>query len=95
VQRFVDGFNRGARSRPSLLEAQTYDAARLLGTVLEGNGGKRPASRAEVRASLDAVEGFAGVTGSISFDAEGDSVTPLHFFRIEREKVDTFEVKEH
>jgi branched-chain amino acid transport system substrate-binding protein len=95
VQRFVDGFNRGARSRPSLLEAQTYDAARLLGTVLEGNGGKRPTSRAEVRSSLDAIEGFVGVTGTIGFDAEGDSVTPLHFFRIEREKVDAFDVKEH
>jgi branched-chain amino acid transport system substrate-binding protein len=94
VQRFVDGFNRGARSRPSLLEAQTYDAARLLGTVLEGSGGKRPASRAEVRAALDAVEGFVGVTGTIGFDAQGDSVTPLHFFRIEREKVDAFDVKE-
>ena len=95
VQRFVDGFNRGARSRPSLLEAQTYDAARIIGALLEGNTvtspGKKPATRAEMKTALDAVEGFVGVTGTIGFDAEGDSVTPLRFFRIEREKVDRFD----
>ena len=96
VQRFVDGFNRGARSRPSLLEAQTYDAARIIGALLEGNTvtspDKKPTTRAEMRAALDAVEGFVGVTGTIGFDAEGDSVTPVRFFRIEREKVERFEV---
>ena len=95
VQRFVDGFNRSARSRPSLLEAQTYDALRLVGALLEGNTvtspGRKPATRADMKAALDAVEDFVGVTGTIGFDTEGDSVTPLRFFRIDREKVERFD----
>ena len=91
VQRFVEGFNRSARSKPSLLEAQTYDGARLIGTLLET---RKPTTRAEMRTALDDVEGFVGVTGTIGFDAEGDSVTPVRFFRIEREKIERFEVKD-
>lgn len=97
VQRFVDGFNRGARSRPTLVEAQTYDAARVLGAILDGSTSttpaKKPTSRAEMKAALDALEGFSGVTGTIGFDDEGDSTTPLRYFKIEREKVERFDVK--
>jgi branched-chain amino acid transport system substrate-binding protein len=98
VQGFLDGFQRGTRSRPTLIEAQTYDAARLLGSLLEGQlaatGNQRPTTRAAVRDGLDAVDGFVGVTGTIGFDAEGDSVTPLRFFKLEREKIERFELKD-
>jgi branched-chain amino acid transport system substrate-binding protein len=98
VQGFLEGFQRGTRSRPTLIEAQTYDAARLLGSLLEGQlaatGNQRPKTRAAVRDGLDAVDGFVGVTGTIGFDAEGDSVTPLHFFKLEREKIERFDLKD-
>lgn len=92
VQNFLEGFQRGARSRPTLIEAQAYDAARLLGALLEGQlpatGNQKPTTRAAVKKGLDAVEGFTGVTGRISFNSEGDSEAPLSFFKIEREKVE-------
>ncbi len=96
VQNFVEGFGRGARSRPTLIEAQVYDAARLMGALLEGQatGGDKPKTRASLRDALSSVKGFAGVTGTISFDAEGDSVVPLNFFKIEREKVENVPVAE-
>jgi ABC-type branched-subunit amino acid transport system substrate-binding protein len=98
VQNFLEGFQRGARSRPTLIEAQAYDAARLLGALLLGQlpltGGQKPTTRAAIRDGLDAVDGYVGVTGRIGFDAEGDSVVPLHFFKLEREKVERFDVKD-
>ena len=98
VQRFIEGFGRGMHSRPSLIEAQTYDAARLLGAVLEGQlpgqAGQKPATRGSVKRALDDVEGFVGVTGTISFDEQGDSVVPLSFFRLEREKVERVDVSD-
>jgi hypothetical protein len=98
VQRFIEGFGRGMHSRPSLIDAQTYDAARLLGAVLEGQlpgqAGQKPATRGSVKRALDDVEGFVGVTGTISFDEQGDSVVPLLFFRLEREKVERVDVGE-
>ena len=96
VQRFIEGFGKGMRSRPSLIDAQTYDAARLLGAILEGQlpqqAGQKPTTRGSVKRALDDVEGFVGVTGPISFDAEGDSVVPLIFFKLEREKVERVDV---
>jgi len=98
VQNFLEGFQRGARSRPTLIEAQTYDAARLLGALLEGQlaatGNQRPVTRAAMQQGLDIVDGFVGVTGKIGFDADGDSVVPLSFFKLEREKVERFDVKD-
>ena len=92
VQKFVEGFQKATRSRPALVEAQTYDGARLLGAVLEGQGPagmvEKPTTRAAVRNALNDVNGFAGVTGTIGFDDEGDSKTPVHFFLIDREKVE-------
>jgi branched-chain amino acid transport system substrate-binding protein len=98
VQNFLEGFQRGARSRPTLIEAQTYDAARLLGALLEGQlaatGNQRAVTRAAMQQGLDNVDGFVGVTGKIGFDAEGDSLVPLSFFKLEREKVERFDVKD-
>jgi ABC-type branched-subunit amino acid transport system substrate-binding protein len=101
VQNFVEGFGRGARSRPTLIEAQVYDAARLIGSVLEGQNpatpgtpGAKPKTRAAVKDAIANVKNFAGVTGPISFDAQGDSVVPLNFFKIEREKVENVPVAE-
>ena len=95
VQKFVEGFQKATRSRPALVEAQSYDGARLLGALLEGQGPagavEKPQTRAALQKALNDVNGYVGVTGTISFDDEGDSKTPLHFFQIEREKVERVE----
>lgn len=98
VQKFVEGFAKATRSRPALVEAQAYDGARLIGALLEGQGPAgpvdKPKTRAALRQALIDVNGFVGVTGTISFDKEGDSKTPLRFFEIDREKVDRVDVNE-
>lgn len=98
VQKFVEGFAKATRSRPALVEAQAYDGARLIGALLEGQGPAgampKPTTRAQLRQALIDVNGFVGVTGTISFDKEGDSKTPLRFFEIDREKVEHADVAE-
>jgi ABC-type branched-subunit amino acid transport system substrate-binding protein len=98
VQGFVGGFQQATRSRPALVEAQVYDGARLLGALLKGEptnardaAPEKPTTRAALRKALADVNGFVGVTGSIRFDDQGDSRTPLLFFQIEREKVERVE----
>jgi ABC-type branched-subunit amino acid transport system substrate-binding protein len=95
VIKFVEGFYKATRTRPALVEAQTYDGARLLGALLEGQGPaglvEKPQTRAAVQKALNDVNGFVGVTGPIEFDAEGESKTPMHFFQIDREKVEHVE----
>ncbi len=99
VQSFVRGFQQATRSRPALVEAQAYDGARLLHALLVGEptnaketAPQRPTTRAALQRALADVQGFVGVTGPIRFDEEGDSRTPLVFFRIEREKVERVEL---
>lgn len=88
VQKFVNGFQQATRSRPALVEAQVFDGARLLGTLME----QKLATRQQLRDALQKTAGFVGVTGTLSFDKEGDSQTPLHFFQIAREKVEPVDV---
>jgi hypothetical protein len=53
---------------------------------------ERPPELAEdLKAGDVGVDGFVGVTGPLRFDEQGDSQTPLLFFRIEREKVERVE----
>ncbi len=57
-----------------------FDCARILidaiGRAIKGNGGKLP-SRAQVVAALAQTRDFLGVTGTYSFDQNGDAVTPM------------------
>ena len=57
-----------------------FDCARILidaiGRAIKGNGGKLP-SRAQVVAALAQTRDFVGVTGTYSFDQNGDAVTPM------------------
>ncbi len=97
VQRFIEGFGKAMRSKPTLIEAQIFDAARLMGALIEGqlpqqrasgSAGQKPQTRQQVKQALDDVKDFAGVTGPISFDEAGDSIVPVMYFKLEREKVE-------
>jgi branched-chain amino acid transport system substrate-binding protein len=72
-----------AYPKPSDVDVYTfaaYDCARILIDAIErairSNGGKVP-SRAQVLTALAATNGFVGVTGTFSFDKNGDAVSPL------------------
>lgn len=57
-----------------------YDCARILidaiGRAIKANGGKVP-SRAQVVTALTETNNFVGVTGTYSFDKNGDAVSPM------------------
>ncbi len=57
-----------------------YDCARLLidaiSRAIEANGGRIP-TRLQVLDAVAHTQGFKGVTGTYSFDANGDAVSPL------------------
>jgi branched-chain amino acid transport system substrate-binding protein len=58
----------------------TYDAVTLLADAVRRAG---RADRAAVRRALAATQGFPGVTGEISFNADGDPLKPLVINRLE------------
>jgi len=72
-----------AYPKPSDVDVYTfaaYDCARILinaiGRAIRSNGLKVP-SRAQVLSALAATNDFVGVTGTYSFDKNGDAVSPL------------------
>ncbi len=63
---------------PSPAAADTYDAICLVVRALRTSG----PNRARVRDQIAKVRDFPGVSGSISFDDEGNNTTSLHLVRI-------------
>ncbi len=75
VRDFVARYSERYGEEPSVLEAEGYDLARLLITLLE-EGGIR--SRSELRRALTQVKNFPAISGDLAFDPLGDAVkTPV------------------
>jgi ABC-type branched-subunit amino acid transport system substrate-binding protein/TolA-binding protein len=88
VQKFVQAFSAAHSGRPQLVEAQSFDGASLFNAILTGAAGETPKSREQMRQALQGVKDFPGVTGNVSFDAQGDSVTQPRFFQVEGDRVE-------
>ncbi len=73
VQHFVETFRQAYQITPTILEAQAFDAARLVLKAIE-NGGRKPASMRNALARLSNVK---GLTGRISFGANRDAQKQL------------------
>lgn len=71
VRDFVRGYRARHQGEPSILEAQGYDSAALLLTVLA-----RPEvrSRDDLRQALSRIAGYAGVMGTIDVDPQSGEV---------------------
>lgn len=85
VKKLVADFRKayGNASTASLVDPYTfaaYDCARILidaiSRAIKANGGKLP-SRVQVMAALAETNNFVGVTGTYSFDKNGDAVSPM------------------
>jgi len=81
VRRFVAAYEAKYGSEPDSIAALSYDAARLLADAIERAGsteGRR------VRDALASTKDFAGVTGTITMDADRNPVKPAVILKVEK-----------
>jgi ABC-type branched-subunit amino acid transport system substrate-binding protein len=70
VQEFVEQFRQRYNKAPDLLAAQAYDTLLIIAQALQ-DGAK---TRSALRDALHNVHNFPGVSGTTSFNADGDAV---------------------
>ncbi len=82
TQRFIKRYKEKHGEVPDALAALSYDAAMILLQALD----KAEAPAAEpLRKTLSGLKGFQGVTGTISFDANGDAIKSAVILRVEKD----------
>jgi hypothetical protein len=83
---FVDAFRKATNPPrdPGLLEAEGYDTARILRSVIEK---ERPQTRAALREALLKVKDFPGATGRTTFNPQREAEKPLFFLTIDRDEI--------
>lgn len=79
VRDFVNRYQEVFGTPPGMLEAQAYDAARILFQVMNDHGVR---SRQGLRTALLKVRDFPGVTGLTSFDETGDVDKQIYLLKI-------------
>src|SRR4029077_2468770 len=80
VQAYRNAFPKTSNVGLNTYVFAAYDCARLLidaiSRAIQANGGRIP-NRLQVLQAVANTQGFKGVTGSYSFDANGDATSPL------------------
>lgn len=76
----ADYFNRFGEE-PTILEAQGYDIAGIMLTLLNDPG---IASREDLRRALSQLQNFPGVTGATRFDLVGEADKILFLLQIQK-----------
>ncbi len=81
IREFVEKFMAKYGEEPSILEAQGFDVARILLDLLD-----RPeiSNRLQLQQALEQVTNFQGVSGNISFGANGEARKSLFLLQIDR-----------
>jgi len=74
VRDFVTAFRNAASVEPHLTDAQAFDTAGIVRAVLQRSG---PRTRPAFASGLRGMAPFDGVTGKLSFDAQGDTTRDL------------------
>ena len=81
VRKFVEAYKAKYGGEPDSIAALSYDATRLLADAIERAGsteGRR------VRDALASTKDFAGVTGTITMDADRNPVKPAVILKVEK-----------
>jgi ABC-type branched-subunit amino acid transport system substrate-binding protein len=79
VRSFVERYLQKYGEEPSILAAQGFDILGMLLTALEAPGVR---SREELRQALAGLQNYPGVTGTASFDPQGDAVKGLFLLQV-------------
>ncbi|MCK4536231.1 MAG: ABC transporter substrate-binding protein, partial [Desulfuromonadales bacterium] len=80
IQEFAEKYFAAYGEDPTILEAQGYDAAGILLTLLND---PRTNSRAGLRWALAQMQIYPGVTGATRFDSQGEAVKTLFLLQIQ------------
>ena len=81
TQRFVNAYKKRYGEEPELFAAEGYDCVQLIADAIRTFGGDAKATK--IRDYLYSVKGYAGASGLISFDSNGDVIKPMAVKRIE------------
>jgi len=84
VREFVDLFYEKYQEEPSILEAQGFDVANILLSLLD-----RPeiTSRETLRLALNLLRDYPGVTGATSFDYQGEAEKVLFLLQVQNGRI--------
>ncbi len=84
IREFVSRFKGRFDETPTILEAQAYDALRMLLDTLRR---ARPTSRDALRQALSGVQAFPGLTGPFAFTPDREPQRPMLLLTIENRKI--------
>jgi len=87
VQEFVKKFESLTQKKPTLPEAQAYDAAGIFKLILSQN----PHTRMAFLKLLSGLKDYLGVTGKIHFDTQGEAQKKLVFLTVENGEIVPFQ----
>lgn len=80
VQYFVKAYKEKFNAEPDMFAAQAYDAAKILFTALEN---AKSLEGPDIKAAMDAIKDFPGVTGKTSFTNIGDAIKDIIILKVE------------
>lgn len=78
---FVKGYEKTFNAAPAPGLVQTYDALLVLGDAIKRAGTADPG---RIRDALAATDGYKGITGDYSFNANGDPIKPVVILQFEK-----------
>ncbi|MBZ9572649.1 ABC transporter substrate-binding protein, partial [Patescibacteria group bacterium] len=82
VKDFVAAYQSRFGSEPGWIAAHGYDALNIIAQAIEKEGANREA----IQKGLSGIENFPGVTGTISFDENGDVIKEIWSLEIKEGK---------
>lgn len=77
TREFIDRYQKQYGYIPDDVAALTWDATRIVLQAIQETGGltgKLQQDRKAIRTAMDGIKSFAGITGSMKFDAQGDPI---------------------
>jgi branched-chain amino acid transport system substrate-binding protein len=84
VKDFVNGYNDTFEAEPTILEAESYDSAKMIISLIRDNDLQ---DREELKEALDDLENYKGVTGVVRTFQDGDADEDLVLLTVIREKI--------
>lgn len=84
VHKFVDMFSQAYQINPTILEAQSFDAARIAMKALASTGG---AHAKDVRDFMANLPDVIGATGGIGFDANREVIRKIFLLTVKKDEI--------